>query len=91
MEEGSTRVCGLPVALGDVEVLGVDDAPGELLGHFRGLHVIDYSQFAGTYATDLADPTCPPGRHSGPLEHPHRQPAPRGCPGSAVLRCGARG
>ena len=32
MEEGSTRVCGLLVALGDVEVLGVDDAPGALLG-----------------------------------------------------------
>ena len=55
MEEIPTCVCGLLVALGDVEVLGVDGAPGELLGvHIRGLYDVDCPQLAGTYATDLA-------------------------------------
>ena len=36
MEENPTRICELIVGLGDVEVLGVDDAPGEPLGvHIR--------------------------------------------------------
>ena len=36
MEENPTRVCELIVGLGDVEVLGVDDAPGGPLGvHIR--------------------------------------------------------
>ena len=32
MEENPTRICELLVGLGDVEVLGVDDAPGGPLG-----------------------------------------------------------
>ena len=32
MEENPTRVCELLIGLGDVEVLGVDDAPGAPLG-----------------------------------------------------------
>ena len=36
MEENPTRICELLVGLGDVEVLGVDDAPGGPLGvHIR--------------------------------------------------------
>ena len=36
MEENPTRVCELIVGLGDVEVLGVDDAPGGPLAlHIR--------------------------------------------------------
>ena len=36
MEENPTRICELIVGLGDVEVLGVDDAPGGPLGvHIR--------------------------------------------------------
>ena len=36
MEESPTRICELIVGLGDVEVLGVDDAPGGPLAlHIR--------------------------------------------------------
>ena len=36
MEENPTRICELIVGLGDVEVLGVDDAPGGPLAlHIR--------------------------------------------------------
>lgn len=61
MEGIPTGVCGSPVALGDVEVLGVDDALGEPLGvHIRGRSDVDCPQLACTYATDLADADCPP-------------------------------
>ena len=37
MEENPTRICELIVGLGDVEVLGVDDAPGGRWGYTSGL------------------------------------------------------